>query len=62
MSRVSGDASGERAERIVTKDDFVAFAEDLPTNFQRQPEEWENNTLESFLRGLAGFARNSDGY
>jgi hypothetical protein len=50
------------AEKITTKDEFVAFAKALLANFQQHPEEWENNTLVLFLHGLAGFAQNSEGY
>lgn len=62
MSDLSGDAFIERAEQIATKDEFVAFAESLLNNLQRHPTEWENDTLESFLKALAGFAKNSEGY
>jgi hypothetical protein len=50
------------AEMIATKDDFVAFAKKLRENLQQHPEDWENDTLDSFLEGLIGFAQDSEGY
>jgi hypothetical protein len=62
MKDVSGDTLVEMAETIGTKDEFVAFAKAFLENFRHHPEEWENDSLESFLVGLAGFAQNSEGY
>ena len=62
MSALSGDALVELAEKVATKDDFVALVKALLANFKQHPEEWDNDALESFLCGLAGFAQNSEGY
>ncbi|MCW5801027.1 MAG: hypothetical protein KIT31_01335 [Deltaproteobacteria bacterium] len=50
------------AEQIKTKDEFVAFAKALLDNHAQHQEEWENTSLESFLRALASFAEHSEGY
>lgn len=50
------------AETITTKDDFVAFARKLRENLLQQPEDWVNDTLESFLEALIGFAMDGEGY
>ncbi len=62
MSGISGDAFVERAQAIQSKADFTAFLPVLLQNYQSHPEEWENDNLELFLQGLAGFIENIEGY
>jgi hypothetical protein len=62
MSESSGDALVERAESILTKEDFTAFLHLLMRNRREHPEEWENASLEQYLEGLCGFAEGIEGY
>lgn len=62
MNGLSGDALVEKAEAIQSKADFDAFVQLLLRNYREYPDEWENNTLELFLQGLAGFVENMEGY
>jgi len=62
MSGLSGDALVERAEGILTKEDFTAFLNLLVQNFREHPDEWENATLEQYLQGICGFAQGIEGY
>ena len=62
MSGLFGDALVESAERISSRDEFTAFAKALADNLSCHPEEWQNATLTEFIRGLAGFVENMDGY
>lgn len=61
MSGPTGEALVEKAKAIRTKADFAAFVDLLLRNFHDHPEEWENNTLELFVQGLAGFVRSMGG-
>lgn len=62
MSGLSGDALIEKAETIQSKMDFAAFMQLLLQNYREYPDEWENNTLELFLEGLASFIENVEEY
>ncbi len=62
MSGIFGDALIESAERISTREEFTAFAKELADNLNCHPEEWQNATLTDYIRGLAGFVENMDGY
>ena len=62
MNELSGDALVEKAEAIQSKADFDAFVQLLLRNYREYPDEWENNTLELFLQGLAGFVESMEGY
>lgn len=62
MSELYGDALVESAERISNKDEFVAFVRAFADNLGTHPEEWQNETLAEFVRGLAGFVENMEGY
>jgi len=56
------DALVDRAERLSTRTEFVAFIDELRQNLIDHPDEWENQSLELFLAGLRGFAENAAGY
>lgn len=43
------------ARSIVTKDDFVAFLQKLYRDFLYEGDEWQCQTLESFLRSLISY-------
>lgn len=62
MVDLYGDALVETAERITGRAEFTDFVRALLENFRRHPEEWQNTTLEDFVKGLAGFVENMDGY
>lgn len=62
MTGIHGDEFIERAEQIGSRSDFCTFTRELLENFRQHPDEWENASLEDFLRALAGFAENMDGY
>ena len=52
----------ERVERIQTKADLVEFVEELLRDLQQDASGWENATLEDYLRALASWIEDSDGY
>jgi hypothetical protein len=62
MSGLFGDALVESAERILSREEFTAFAKALSDNLSSHPEEWQNATLAEFIRALAGFVEDMDGY
>lgn len=39
----------DQADRVVTREDFVAFLAAALADLRDRPEEWENRTLENFL-------------
>ena len=49
-------------EAITSKADFVNFVRSLKESFKEDPYSWQNDTLESFLGALEGFADDIDGY
>lgn len=62
MNELSRDALVEKAEAIKSKADFDAFVQLLLRNYREYPDEWENNTLDLFLQGIAGFVGSMEGY
>jgi len=50
----------EVAENVKTRKDFEDFLKLFKTNYLSVKEEWDNDTLESFLEGLYGYNYNSD--
>lgn len=49
-------------DSIRTREDFVAFLESLLADLKQRPDEWENNTLESYLEAAAAWTNDMDGY
>lgn len=45
---------------IQTKEDFQAFLEGLIIDFETKPENWENDKLVAFLKGLHGYCYDVD--
>ena len=43
------------ADKIVSRKDFEIFLEKLRTNFAEKREDWDNDTIESYLEGLYGY-------
>jgi hypothetical protein len=60
--RMDGDTLAQRAEQLSSREEFLAFLEDLAGNLRECPHEWENDTLATFLNGLRGFAASAAGY
>ena len=52
----------EQVEHINTREDLVAFIEQLRLDFENHPEGWGNNDLAAFLDGLAGWTDDMAGY
>jgi hypothetical protein len=52
----------ERVEAIQSREDFVRFARSLARTVDQDPEAWENNDLQSFLRAMASWVEDMDGY
>ncbi len=45
----------KKFENIKTQQDFIDFLQLLKRDYQENKEEWENDSLESFLEGLHGY-------
>ena len=52
----------EQVEEIETREDLVAFIEQLRSDHEEHPEGWGNSDLASFLDGLAGWTDDMAGY
>jgi hypothetical protein len=52
----------EQVEHINTREDLVAFIEQLRLDFDQHPEGWGNGDLAEFLDGLAGWTDDMAGY
>lgn len=47
--------------KITNKEDFVKFIKMLHTDFLKNGNDWENNTLECFLEAMSAYARDTQG-
>lgn len=47
---------------VRSKNDLVRFIETLVNEYRANPNEWENNSLESYLDALASWLADSDAY
>ena len=54
--------SVEKVEAISSKEDFIKFAEWLLEDFEKNPGEWENKTLVSYLRALSSCTEDIEGF
>lgn len=52
----------DEVERIETREDLAAFVELLRLDYEREPGEWENDDMPSFLEALAAWAADMPGY
>jgi hypothetical protein len=50
------------ADRLRTRDDLRVFLEKIADSLLEDPEAWENDTLERFLRAWAAWLGDMDGY
>lgn len=48
-------------KQITSRKDFVEFLKLLHKYYTSKPEDWENNTLESFLEALSSYAEDITG-
>lgn len=48
------------ARKVTTKKDFQKFMKSLLNNLTSNSNEWENDTLESFLNGFNGYFLDKD--
>ena len=56
------DELENRAERLRTREELAAFLENLADSLIEEPEVWENDTLERFLRAWSAWIADMDGY
>jgi hypothetical protein len=49
-------------EQTRSRADFITFLQTLRSNLQQKPEEWENRDLVSFLKAMAAWVEDMDGY
>lgn len=59
---MESDTLHARAEKVYNRNDLVKYIDDIVANFRDHPDEWENDSIESFLGGLSGFIHDADGY
>lgn len=51
-----------RASGPLTRAELVAFLSQLADSFVEEPERWQNNNLEDFLRAWSAWLEDMDGY
>jgi len=49
-------------DRIENNKDFVLFVEQLIIDLKQNPDNWENNTLESFLESMSAWVNSLEGF
>ena len=54
--------AADSAPNIRTRQGLARFIRELATDFRSNPDEWENDTLDSFLEALAAWTDEMDGY
>ena len=54
--------AADSAPSIRTRQDLARFIRELANDFRSNPDEWENDTLDSFLEALAAWTDEMDGY
>jgi hypothetical protein len=52
----------DQVEEIETKEDFANFLHAFRETLLRQPDEWENSTLERFLDAMEAWVHSMDRY
>ena len=48
--------------KVVDRDSFVKYVDELLTDFNENGKNWENNQIESFIDGISAYAADIDGY
>jgi hypothetical protein len=51
-----------KPENVNSKSDFAQFVEELRADLAKNPDEWENPTLDRFLEALAAWVAASDNF
>jgi hypothetical protein len=51
-----------RTEAIASRNDLAEFVRELASALKTDPQSWENTDLEAFLKALAAWAEDMDGY
>lgn len=59
---MSAERVDSLAASVTSRAEFISFVEALRDDFLKRGSSWENDTLESFLDGLSGFASGLPGY
>ncbi|MBJ7534910.1 hypothetical protein JDN40_12410 [Rhodomicrobium vannielii ATCC 17100] len=59
---MNGDDLVDIARMVASRRDFLSFMDILIQNRKKYPGEWDNNDLDSYLYGLAGFTQGMEGY
>jgi hypothetical protein len=59
---MDGDAIYDLAASVSSRTEFIDFVDNLNRNYASNKDEWENDSLETFLGGLSGFAQDMSGY
>ena len=49
-------------DKINSREEFIVFAKALYNDYKEHGENWENNTLDTFLERIAAYAEDIDGY
>jgi hypothetical protein len=49
-------------ESIRSRADFILFVQNLHNEYLKNGENWENNTLDTFLEKIGAYAEDIDGY
>ena len=52
----------EKANTVQTREDFISLVHLLVQDLKENPNEWESNDLESFLRAIAAWVEDMNGY
>jgi hypothetical protein len=47
---------------IKSKEDFISFIELLVSDLKKNPDEWENKSLASYLEAAGSWTEDMDGY
>lgn len=51
-----------KIEAMKTKEDFIEFINMVVEDLKNNPNEWENNSLQSYLEAMASWTEDMDGY
>ncbi len=51
-----------KIDSLNTKEDFIEFVELLVLDLNRNPGDWENKSLESYLEAIASWTQDMEGY
>ena len=52
----------EAVDSIRTREDFVSFVHHLLEDLRMNPDDWENDTLGSYIDALAAWVEGMDGF